>query len=124
MAGIHSNANKKAKRYVAFAFTMAFALGALPLHRLATARALRRFSPHPGRTFLLCSFEVVRKRLRVEKRKAAGTVAKHRRAVSQVAASARTGKAARRAERVERRETKAALVRLVCVAATLVLVCA
>ena len=53
----------------------------------------------------------MRKRLRVEKRKAAGTVTKHRRAVALVTGSARTGKAARRAERIERREAKAALVR-------------
>ena len=79
--GVHSNVNKKAKR-----------------------------------------FELVRRRLGVEKRKLAGLRDKHLENVALVAGPARTGKAARRALREGRRAAKAKLVRRswpACVATTL-----
>lgn len=78
--GVHSNVNKKAKR-----------------------------------------FELVRRRLGVEKRKLAGLRDKHLENVALVAGPARTGKAARRALREGRRAAKAKLVRRcwpACVATT------
>jgi hypothetical protein len=56
-------------------------------------------------------FELVRRRLGVEKKKLAGLRDKHLANVALVAAGARTGKAARRALRQGRRAAKAKLVR-------------
>ena len=56
-------------------------------------------------------FELVRRRLGVEKRKLAGLREKHLENVALVSAGARTGKAARRALRLSRRAAKSKLVR-------------
>ena len=56
-------------------------------------------------------FELVRRRLGVEKKKLAGLRDKHLQNVALVAGPARTGKAARRALRQGRRDAKAKLVR-------------
>jgi len=56
-------------------------------------------------------FELVRRRLGVEKKKLAGLKQKHLENVALVAAGARTGKAARRALREGRRAAKSKLVR-------------
>jgi hypothetical protein len=56
-------------------------------------------------------FELVRRRLGVEKKKLAGLRDKHLANVALVAASARTGKAARRALKQGRRDAKSKLVR-------------
>jgi hypothetical protein len=56
-------------------------------------------------------FELVRKRLRVEQRKKAGTLQAHRTRIARVTGPMRTGKAARKAEKKAKRAGREVLVR-------------